>query len=361
MSILPPSLDLSCFATDYPSARRRFLEALESVAPDLLVEHKSIEHPLAGPDGSALFCDWALLSRSPAPAELLVLISGTHGVEGFAGSAIQCDLLPLFGELLRDRPTLGVLVIHALNPWGFAWLRRCDHEGIDINRNFVDFDAGLPNNAFYAKWHPAIKNGDTEDEALLAALHRPEITRGQYQFASGLFFGGQGPSWSRRLLEKECRHPLFAEAHRLAVIDLHTGLGPYGYGEVINDHPASSVGFALAQSWYGGNACSTELGQSISTPKQGLLDYFWHRRVGKRGCFVTLEFGTYPLRQLLLTLVAELRYDNRCRKEDTTRSPAAPEAASLRDFFYPHDASWQHMVLLRARHVASLAISGLSE
>ncbi len=38
----------------------------------------------------------------------------------------------------------GALLIHALNPYGFAWTRRVTEDNVDLNRNFVDHDKGYP-------------------------------------------------------------------------------------------------------------------------------------------------------------------------------------------------------------------------
>jgi len=72
------------------------------------------------------------------------LIGGTHGIEGFAGSAIEIDVLRLIagGHVVIPANT-AVLMVHALTPWGYAWLRRCDADGVDLNRNVVDFSRPL--------------------------------------------------------------------------------------------------------------------------------------------------------------------------------------------------------------------------
>ncbi|WP_372765028.1 DUF2817 domain-containing protein [Litorivivens sp.] len=357
MHALLPPLDLSVFANDYRAARNNFLarsEKLRSLALFDAVHHR---HPEHGPDGSPLHADWLLLSKSPQPEHLLVLISGTHGVEGFVGSAVQCDLLGEMPQLLEDE-RLGVLLIHALNPWGFAWLRRCDHEGIDLNRNFIDFKAGLPNNGAYATMHRLLSPTEDSDKGFDA--HTLEgITRGQYQYPNGLYFGGHGPSWSRQWLESRKQSTLLQKVKSIAAIDLHSGLGPFGYGEVISDHPKVSPGFEIAREWYGANTMSSALGESVSAPKTGLIDYFWHKLIGPRGCFVTLEFGTYPADDMLTALIREQRYTRRCAVADIGRDPDAPEVAALRDFFYPEDDNWRQSVLLRARQVVSLALAGM--
>ena len=131
---LTSAQDLSCFSASYLDARHRFAAAQQGVAPKLVRSLHRHAHPLLGPQQEALGCDVLHLGQSDTPQQLLVLISGTHGIEGFAGSAIQCDCLPLFAEILQRHPTLGIVMIHAFNPWGFAWLRRYDHQGIDLNR-----------------------------------------------------------------------------------------------------------------------------------------------------------------------------------------------------------------------------------
>lgn len=358
MPALLPALDLGAFSCDYRQARKTFLDRAESLRSLPAFDWIQHRHPEAGPDGSALHSDWLLLSQTPTPEQLLVLISGTHGVEGFVGSAVQSDLLTEASALLEN-PKLGILMIHALNPWGFAWLRRCDHEGIDLNRNFIDFKAGLPNNGAYASMHRLLSN--TED-GLNGFDNRAldGITRGQYQYPNGVYFGGHGPSWSRQWLESRKQSPLFQKAQRIAVIDLHTGLGPYGYGEVISDHPQNTAGFELARQWYGANAMSSALGESISAPKIGLLDYFWHRLMGERGSFVTLEFGTYTADAMLHALIDEQRYYRQCRDGQLKRDLTQTNVAALLDFFYPQDRNWQQSVLLRARQVVSLALEGMA-
>jgi hypothetical protein len=307
------------------------------------------------------------LGVNDAPQQLLVLISGTHGVEGFAGSAIQGDCLPLLDELLHKHPSLGVVMIHAFNPWGFAWLRRYDHEGIDLNRNFIDFSVALPENPGYEQLHSRLHSiGDvTADNLHLLWRDMTEaefvkvITEGQYQHKDGFFFGGKAPSWSRQILEEITTDSLFDSAERIAVVDLHTGLGPYGYGEIINDHPLGSAGYDWVVNWYKENAQSTELGESVSTPKQGLVDFHWHKVIGDRGCFVTLEFGTYSMTRLLQVMIKEQYYQNELLQNGAARDLQNSNVQLLKQFFYPEETSWQQQVLFRGRQVVSMALDGI--
>ena len=79
-----------------------------------------------------------------------MLISGTHGVEGFAGSALQVGLLD---EGIQNElsPESAVLMIHAINPYGMAHLRRFNEDNVDLNRNFRDHAKTPPENCAYQK------------------------------------------------------------------------------------------------------------------------------------------------------------------------------------------------------------------
>lgn len=91
---------------------------------------------LPGPDGDELTIDVARFSPQ-RPERLIVLSSGLHGVEGYLGSAVQCAILEeeLEGWTPPDR--LAVVMIHALNPYGFAFHRRVNENNVDLNRNFL--------------------------------------------------------------------------------------------------------------------------------------------------------------------------------------------------------------------------------
>ena len=54
--------------------------------------------------------------------------SGLHGIEGIAGSAIQLFWLQQSIPLLpKDR---AIILVHVLNPYGMAWLRRFNEDNV---------------------------------------------------------------------------------------------------------------------------------------------------------------------------------------------------------------------------------------
>ena len=133
----------ACFAENYTQARAKFLSACNTAVADV----RAYINPERGPRDEELATDVAWIG--PKDARLvLVSISATHGVEGFCGSAAQTDWLRLGGgERLPDG--MAALLIHAINPYGFAWLRRVTEEGVDLNRNHIDFSQPLPANPGY--------------------------------------------------------------------------------------------------------------------------------------------------------------------------------------------------------------------
>ena len=131
------------YSRDYEEARQHFLDRAGAAGAAL----DARAHPLTGPKGEALSTDIAWLGPSDAE-RVLVTISATHGVEGFCGSGAQVGWLE--SGLYREQPAgTAHLMIHAINPHGFAWLRRVTEDNVDLNRNFVDHDATYPENPGY--------------------------------------------------------------------------------------------------------------------------------------------------------------------------------------------------------------------
>ena len=92
MSLSPygTEIDTSVFPASYATARQAWLSLLNEVRQP--VRHDIYECAGLGPEGEALLTDTAWIGDENAD-NLVVVIAATHGVEGFAGSAIQLDLL----------------------------------------------------------------------------------------------------------------------------------------------------------------------------------------------------------------------------------------------------------------------------
>lgn len=222
------------FSAIYDAARSRFRRAVVS-ANGTLTRYL---HPNAvGALAEELTIDVGHLGN-PSSLKQLIMISGTHGLEGFAGSALQVAWLrQLKGTALDD---VGVLLIHGLNPFGFSHGSRTTANGVDLNRNFIDHTARPAANPRYARLHPYLAPQQWDSASRLASdaaiaafrlAHGDDVyfdtfAGGQYLYPQGVCFGGFAPEWEHLQLQ-EIVCSTMAHAEKVAVIDWHTGIGEY--------------------------------------------------------------------------------------------------------------------------------------
>lgn len=350
------------FPVSYAAARQQWLKQLAG----LNSQKQQISFVCAGsgPESEDLATDTVWIGPENA-ARVTVVIAGTHGVEGFAGSAIQIDLLRLLIKGVATLPeNTALLLIHALTPWGYAWSRRCDADGVDLNRNIVDFSKALPETPEYQLIRQALFEQDAgQRQQLLSAFAdqygrialEKAISGGQYLDPEGPFYGGKQPAHGRLVCEELIQH-YGLKQRRLAVIDLHTGLGSYGYGEIICDHGPESAGSSIARQWYGDSVTLPLAGTSSSVPKLGLLDYLWHAVMHDDGCYITLEFGSYSTDQLFNILLS----DHQLWAQTDNDAARIAHSEIMRQHFCPNDPAWREMVLFRGRQVIAQALNGVS-
>jgi hypothetical protein len=352
------------FAQSYAEARGKFLAAAEVVGLDVHAHR----HPLLGRDGEELAVDVARLGAADAD-RLLIVTSGCHGLEGFCGSGIQVALLG--DAALRQQAAdagVALLFVHALNPWGFSWLRRTTQENIDLNRNFVDFHEPLPVNSGYVELAralvPATWPPPAAAEAQIAdfiARHgmmafQTAVSSGQHDDPQGLFFAGRAPSWSH----VTWRHVLQDHARRcakLAWIDLHTGLGPSGHGERIFSARDDAAALARAKAWWG-EVTSTYDGTSTSAPLRGMaFEAIYGDCPQAEYTGIALEYGTLPLTEVMTALRADQWLENHPEAPPEVRTKIK---RATRDAFYTDTPEWKHRVVAQAREAARQAVAGLS-
>ncbi len=356
-------INTDIFPDSYVTARERLL-ALAEMPAFAQIQHKAYPCPGKAPEGEPLVTDALWLGNENAN-KVLVLLAGTHGIEGFVGSAVELDHISLIasGQIVIPTHT-AVLVVHALTPWGYAWLRRCDEDGVDLNRNAVDFAQPLPKNPGYESLRNALfSTGQDQRQATFAEYERQygrsalemAISGGQYTDPTGPFYGGTKPAHGR-LVTEDLLRVYSLHKRDLAVLDLHSGLGPYGYGEIICDHHPDSPGARIAHDWYGDSLTLPALGTSSSVPKTGLMDYAWHDIMNARSCHVTLEFGTYPTDQLFEVLLK----DHQLWAQPDNLTERLEHSQHMRQHFCPNDEAWKAMALFRARQVIELALRGLA-
>ncbi|MGS2745246.1 M14 family metallopeptidase [Halomonas sp. LS-001] len=357
-------MDVSSFSQSYTAARQKFLNA----CADAGLEVESHPHPLTGSEGEQLALDVAL-SGSPTAANLLVLSSGVHGVEGFCGSAIQVDHLRNSDWMERCRhQDLAVLFLHAINPYGFSWLRRVNEDNVDLNRNFIDFGQPLPDNPDYRSI-ASLLLPQQQPPTLLSTLGlvgyalrhgkkalQTAITRGQHSHPDGLFFAGTEATWSNQQVRQILRR-LGGHCQRIGWIDVHTGLGPCGVGERIYKGRNTPDDIARARRWWGDEVTTSVDGSSSSAVLNGTLDLAVMEECPQAEYNgMTLEYGTKPGPAVLKALRADQWLQNHPGVEDAQRLRIKRQ---LRDAFYIDTTEWKQQVLEQAREVTELTRRGL--
>lgn len=369
LPLAPAALTHACFMPDYASARANFLAAAAAAGArtDTLVHDQ-----VSGPDGSTLSTDVAILG--PIQAEQAVLIvSSTHGPEGFTGSAAQVALL----RQMAVRPQaadIRIVLVHAINPWGFAHISRTTENNIDLNRNFIDWDNPPPDNPLYSSLHAALTTQAWTPEALDAAEARLQawigehgqdtfvdvLAKGQYSHPHGVHYGGTGPEWSNRTLRTIVQRHL-AGARRIGFIDWHTGLGERGQPFFLCFNEPGGPGWARACRWWGRERVETKAGfdGSARPDYQGLL-FQGVQRYAQPAEIVgaVIEFGT----QSSLETRRALQGDSYLKtRPDLPRETVLALRAQLLEAFSPSASDWKQSVLAHAMQIQDQILQGVRE
>lgn len=315
-----------------------------------------------GPHDEELGIDIAWLGAADAH-RVLLHVSGIHGVEAYAGSAVQLALLQAPPPLPADG---ALALVHVLNPYGMAWLRRTNASNVDLNRNFLPDNAtwtGAPPlyqrlDALLNPPSPPARDGFALRLGLRGLRHgvravRQAIAHGQHRYPRGLFYGGaelqQEPlqfcAWLRTRL---------AGAKSVFVIDLHTGLGPHGDDTLITEPGAISAASAALSAALG----RPLLGDAATPAAYGVRGSFGaalpRLLPGRSIDFVLQEIGTWPPLRVLHALREENRWHH--HGEGHLDHPAKRR---LREALCPASAAWRESAVARGRDLVYRAADWL--
>lgn len=315
---------------------------------------------------------------------LFIIVSGVHGIESYAGSAIQTMYLKEFLPH-QDRQDTSFLFIHALNPYGFKYHRRCTENLVNLNRNCssrpalyqIRNEASLnlskkfiPREPVEAMQAPLLSQMSKRpalqgDRVYFCDTSMEEFIKGvgpgQYESPEGLEYGGkerepQIEAWLQ-LLKK------IVPSHRdIFLFDIHTGLGDRGRLHLLTGDPKLCI--------------HQDLFSEILDPKADHLiyDFTTNETEGfyetygatndmvaelasdsQRVCALTLEFGTLghsfdnqidSLNRWLLEHQASI-YG--CKNSELEK-----EIEKLnKDKFFPQDPAWQNQIVEVSRQFFS--------
>ena len=356
-----------CFADTYTEARSKFLAAVTKGGARLLSSHTN---PHKGPDGETCTTDVAWIGPQDA-RKLLILVSGTHGIEGYAGSGCQVAWLSDGWFARSNTKDTAVLLIHAINPHGFAWGRRVNEDNIDLNRNFVDHAKPHPANTDYEAIREHIDPSDWAEPAL--SQHNAAIARfiqrdthdvtckamhgGQYVNPRGIFYGGTRATWSNVLFrELVAQHA--ARAAHVAIIDYHTGGGVFGFCDLFIDDDHAG---AHTRNWFGQVSVISEdkaaHGKDAQSETPGNLFYSLPEILPGKPvtlCLVELRTGEQGGHDVI-------RAENWLFQHGDPRSAQGKALrAQVRERFYPARPQWKVMSVYQSNTMLAEALAGLN-
>ena len=357
--------DNEAFSDSYAEARGKFVEAARRAGAKLT----SYKHPSErGPGGEALYLDVSVLGPGTA-SRVFVVGSGTHGIEGYSGSAAQRAWLRSKPRLPRDT---AVVFFHAQNPWGFAHKTRVTEENVDLNRNFVDFTKPLPRNPGYAELQSAIAIKDWNEESIAGAFAKLDAYRdrvgekafsdafngGQYTHQDGIFYGGARKQWSNSAFRAAVETHL-ERARNVAFLDLHTGIGPWCEHIYICFHPEGSAARERARAWWGERAVNLQgvTHKKLATYSGTIIDAFAEMLPQAEVTSIVVEFGTLPRREMQRAGLAQ-----RWMRFEGPRDPvlAAKVRREYEAAFYPAAPEWRDAVLAQSKDFIDRGVAGIA-
>ncbi len=355
------------YPSDYAQSRARFRHQIDRV----LARWPAARLDQFAPYGDDLTIDWISAEAIEQPAQRLIITTGQHGIEAFVGTAMLQLFIDEFLPQLDPRRT-GLLLVHAINPWGMQHRRRVNRANVDLNRNFVwtpaELDAGL--NPDYARLNgllnPSgpIKSWSASQAAFVGRVAQALIMAGagqlraasllgQYRFPHGIYFGGDTlQPETQRTMQLYREHS--RDYHQVVHLDLHTGYGPRDQMSLVNSplEPRSSIELQRAFDYPLVVKADPDQFYAIHGD---MIDYVYRlvREEYPAKCLyaTTLEFGTYGDSTLaglrgLRALIMENQLHHHGARHAPERAAIEPEFAEL---FMPASRDWQAKAQADAR------------
>jgi len=303
---------------------------------------------------------------------LIVITTGQHGIEGYLGSAVLELFFMDYADRL-DARTTGLLLIHAINPWGMHNWKRNNSANVDLNRNFIDgdFTALKDTNPDY----PALSDyfsprkplhhlsgarlgfvfSTIKNYAVFGARRlREAALMGQYRFPQGIYFGGTEIQPETAALMDVYRRG-FAGYKEIVHLDMHTGYGPRDQMTMVVS-PLEKRTAAELSARFGAPRVAAANPDEFYTMQGDMID--WEYRLVQRELpdtdffAATCEFGTYG--DSILQAARSLRIT--ILKNQVNQHGASPDAAAwvereYRELYIPSEPAWLEKALADARAV----------
>lgn len=349
------------FFNEYDEVRAHLQEKVKEL--ETLGYNPSLEsHVISAEEG--LYIDTIYIPSKGEQTNLIVLTTGVHGIEGYIGS-VMLDVFwdEVYGTL--DKNNTGVLVVANVNPYGMKYHRRYNENNVDLNRNFIlDWTThDMTVNKDYPKcdeflgpkstignifWHEVgflgslagqvITNGaDTISNALLG---------GQYEYAEGVYYGGNGDEASTVFLKDVFKNTLEGKYENIVHIDIHSGYGPR-YNMVIFNSVFDTMTEAETRELFGYDNIIAIDSEDFYPTTGDTTDYFYRLKEqmkSNKSLFSTcFEFGT--IGDSFLDSIISMKYT--IEENQNHWNPSSDSVTNkiikerYQELFYPTEKKWR--------------------
>jgi predicted deacylase len=308
-----------------------------------------------------------IIAQPREKRHVLMVTTGQHGIEGYAGGAFLQLLAREYLDKL-DPELTGLVLVHAINPWGMANYRRVDQDNIDLNRNFItDWSEFKDINKDYSRLRFLLEPGELGKKREKAAFYfrvaralalagsggiKRALTLGQYRFDKGLYFGGSEHQPVARWLI-DLYHGVLRDFKQVVHLDIHTGYGPARRMTIVNSalDPRDTAGL---KEQLGYDLIVKADPQEFYSIQGDMVDYncWLGRQYPEAQLYSTcFEFGTLgdsigALLQSMRALIDENRLWQH-RGGDTLRDEAIRK--QFVEAFYPNCSMWRQRAVEDAR------------
>jgi len=269
----------------------------------------------------------------------LVITGGLHGVEGYVASKFINRFLEKHLHHLNLNTT-DVVIFNFINAWGMKHYRRVNEHNVDLNRNFSDqFEQATSD----ACQEPLLLSKDKNAIARYGKLIRlscrrdgiNQLLKGQSTNAKGLFYAGTSRANQTEQLIKEIDR-FILKYETLIVLDLHTGMGPYGEMTYILD--ANCKGTTLDWKFKLNYPGVFKVGEGDQHQLEGdFVHYLYthYAQEGKQHFFATLEFGIH-----YKNVFNRIRNMKHLLEENEAYQQHSAQSERLLYDYFPYRASW---------------------
>lgn len=357
---LVAAADVSLFQTTFAEARSQYLQSVAQVETSKDKSIYQLQFP--DPEDPTLVTDVTWIRNSKKAANLIMIISGLHGIEGFTGSAVQAKIL----KSMKPSAASDYLFIHALNPYGFKNFRRTDRDNIDLNRNFATNEQYVAVNQDYSNINtflnpiqPAKLNIFSRPLFLFSALKlifdtsteslRRSILLGQYDHPKGIYYGGKKPAYQKMIID-QLHGEILIKYAKVFVIDLHTGYGERNKLHILAKSKKQPTA-PLLDAMFSHNPIDYGDQKSFYKVNGDLLSYLGSKSDPGNLIFgVVFEFGTLDSQQTLGSIESLRRMvlENQKHHFKSVAESAKKIDTLFLDLFYPNDFVWRQEALKSA-------------